>query len=120
MEISPLHAAMAGLTAHATKMAVAANNIANINTYSFKRSQAHIEAGAMNLPQTRVTQSTAPGPLIPQPVGLPGGETFVEMSNVDLAEEFVQMKLAEFGYKASASLIYAGDEMVGTILDIIA
>ncbi len=119
MEVSPLQAAMAGMSAHAVKMAVAANNIANLNTYSFKRSRAFIETDSLNLPRTYVTRFTEPGPQVPQPEGLRDGEQFKEMSNVDLAEEFVQMKLAEYGYKANASVIYAGDEMIGTILDII-
>ena len=56
--------------------------------------------------------------------GLGGPDRVVEgkplpEGRTTLAEEFVHMKLAEIGYKASTSILQAQDEMIGTVLDII-
>lgn len=119
MEVYPLHSALAGLLANAAKAAVAAHNIANVNTYGYKKSIAAVESNAAGQPEVQVIQSDAAGPLVPVPEGLPGGARFVEMSNVNLVEEFIQLKLAQIGYTANVSLVQAQDEMVGTILDIL-
>ena len=119
MVVDPLHSAIAGIVTHAEKIAVAAHNIANINTEGFKKSQAVIESDVAGQPDVKITQSDAPGPMIPVPEGLPGGTKFVEMSNVNLAEEIVQMQIAKYGYAASVNIISAQDQMIGTILDII-
>jgi flagellar hook protein FlgE len=119
MEISPLHAALAGLTAHSVKLAVHANNIANINTYSYMRKRAAIESDESGSPAAVISSTTDKGPCIQVPDGLPEAERYKEMSNVDLPKELLHMKMAEYGYRASASIIPAYDEMVGTILDII-
>ena len=120
MDISPLSSALSGMSAHATKLAVAANNIANINTDQFKKSTATIESNISGQPETKITQSTTPGAILVNSEGLPEGETIRELSNVDIAEELVQMKVAEYGYKANIGVIRTQDEMIGTILDIIA
>lgn len=120
MEVSPLYSALAGMSVNAQRLAVAANNIANINTDSYKSSSATIESGPGGQPQTQITQSTTSGALIANPEGLPEGAATRELSNVELSNEFVQMKISEYGYKANISVIRTQDEMVGTILDILA
>ncbi len=119
MQVYPLHSALAGLLANAEKAAVAAHNIANANTPGFKKSTATVETTAGGQPGVKVTQSDTPGDIIPAPEGLPDTEQFVEMSNVNWVEEFIQMKLAQHGYTANASLVQTQDQMVGTILDIL-
>ena len=119
MDVSALHVAASGLAANAAKAAVSAHNIANINTDGFKKSRAVIESNEAGQPEVKITESTASGPIVSNPEGLPEGEKYREMSNVDLAEEFVQMTLAEYGYKANSSVVRIQDEMVGTILDIL-
>lgn len=120
MIIDPLYSATAAMSANAARLAVAAHNIANINTEGFRASTATIESNAAGLPVVTITQSTTAGPLIMMPEGLPGGEVYRALSNTSLAEEFVQMQLAEIGYKAGASIIPVQNEMIGTILDILA
>ncbi|MCP4715356.1 MAG: flagellar biosynthesis protein FlgG [Deltaproteobacteria bacterium] len=119
MDITAMQSAISGLRAHSAKAAVAANNIANVNTDGFKASQAVIESGDAGSPEVTVSQSSSDGPIVPETGGLRGGNQYRELSNVDLADEFVQMKLAEHGYRANASIIRAQDEMIGTILDIL-
>ncbi|MBU0680310.1 MAG: flagellar hook protein FlgE [Proteobacteria bacterium] len=42
----------------------------------------------------------------------------LEISNVDLAEEFVSMMITKASFKANIKMIQAGDEMIGSLLDI--
>lgn len=120
MNISPLHSAIAGMNVNAAKLSVAAHNIANINTDSFKASTATIESNAGGYPEVKISLSTNPGAMIPTSGGLPEGEETRELSNVDMVNEFVQMKISEYGYRANTSIIRTQDEMLGSIIDIIA
>lgn len=108
MEINPLQSALAGLTAHAAKLAVAANNIANLNTPGFIR----IQPGSTFL-------SSSNTPVISNPGGLPGSASVNMLSDVELAEELLNMKISKYGYTANARVISSHDEMIGTVLDII-
>lgn len=42
----------------------------------------------------------------------------LEISNVDLAEELVNMMITKTSFKANIKMIQAGDEMIGSLLDI--
>lgn len=42
----------------------------------------------------------------------------LEISNVDLAEELVSMMITKTSFKANVKMIQAGDEMIGSLLDI--
>ena len=119
MEMSAFQSAITGMSVNATRAAVAAHNIANVNTDGFKKSSATISANAAGPPEVQITQSETPGPLIQNYEGLPDSAEVRELSNVDLVEEFIQLKLAEVGYKASAAIISTEEEMLGSILDII-
>lgn len=119
MNVNTLHVAVAGLAANAAQAAVSAHNIANINTDGFKKSRATIEAGAAGIPEVKITETDTPGPMVFNPEGLPGGDKFRELSNVDMVEEFVKMRIAKHGYSANISVIRVQNEMIGTILDII-
>ncbi len=120
MVINPMRSALAGMAVHAAKAAVAAHNIANVNTDEFKRSQAVIESGADGQPAVTVTRSQDPGPVIAERQGLPANLQTRELSNVNLAEEIVQMKIARYGYGANASVLLTQSEMLGSIIDLIA
>ncbi len=112
--------AISGISSNATRAAVAANNIANANTSGFKASRVTVESSGSGRQETHITESTEPGSLLPRSDGLPEGAGLEETSNVDLAEEFVQLQIAEHGYSASAAVIRTQGEMLGTVLDIIA
>ena len=118
MVINPLYSGIAGIYTNAMRAAVSATNIANANTYGYKAVRATIEPSVVGLPEVKITERNRPNIILPSPEGLPEGEKFMQMSNVDLTEEFVQMKIASYGYRANASVIRAQDEMIGTILDI--
>ncbi len=119
MDVSALHVAASGLAANAAKAAVSAYNIVNANTDEFKKNRATIESNETGGPEARINKSNTPGPIVSNPEGLPEEEQYRELSNVDLAEEFVRMGAAENGYRANVSIVRVQDEMIGTILDII-
>ena len=112
--------AISGISSNATRAAVAANNIANANTSGFKASRVTTESSGQGRQETHISESTEQGSLIPRSEGLPEGSEHEETSNVDLAEEFVQLQIAEHGYSASAAVIRTQGEMLGTILDMLA
>jgi flagellar hook protein FlgE len=112
--------AISGISSNTTRAAVAANNIANANTSGFKASRVTVESSGSGRQETHITESTEPGSLIPRSADLPEGAELEETSNVDLAEEFVQLQIAEHGYSASATVIRAQGKMLGTLLDMLA
>ena len=67
-------------------------------------------------------QTTASGPAYtgaPGDNGLGGvAPNSLEMSNVDLGEELVTMMITKASFKANIKMIQAGDEMIGSLLDI--
>jgi len=120
MNVSPLNSAIAGMYANAAKLAAAAHNIANVNTDGFKKSYAVIESSASGQPDITLSLSGTPGSIVQAGEGLPEGDTTRELSNVDMADELIQMRIAEYGYRSNFSVIRTQDEMIGTVLDIIA
>ena len=112
--------AISGISSNATRAAVAANNIANANTSGFKASRITVEYSGSGRQETHIAESTESGSFIPRSDGFPEGSELEEVSNVDLAEEFVQLQIAEHGYSASAAVIRTQSEMLGTILNILA
>jgi len=112
--------AISGMSSNAVRAAVAANNIANANTAGFKASRATATSSGSGQPEMNITESTEAGSRLSRPDGLPGGAESQESSNVDLAEEFVQLKIAEHGYSANAAVVRTQGEMLGTVLNILA
>lgn len=112
-------AAISGMATNAVRATVAANNIANVNTPGFKASRATVAASS-GQPEIHISESARPGAKLQTSDGLPEGAKLEETANVDLAEEFVQLQIAEYGYKANAAVIRTQDEILGTVLDILA
>ncbi len=107
------------MNAHGTKMAVTANNVANVNTDEFKNSRALIEEG--QTPESvRVTigKEDTPGPIATQYED--GGFVEKELSNVDIAKEMTATIPTQRGYEANAKAIRTEDEMLGTVIDMVA
>ena len=112
--------AILGISSNATRAAVTANNIANANTPGFKASHVTAESSSSGRQETHITESTEPGSLLPRIDGLPEGSELKETSNVDLAEEFVQLQISEHVYSASAAVIRTQGEILGTVIDMLA
>ena len=99
--ISALSAAQAGLSRSSASIAVAAHNVANLNTDGFRAQRL---GGAGNLEPRRDT---------PPAADIPG-------SDVDLTEEIVDMKLNEKAFRANVAVLRTANRMSGELLDILA
>ena len=128
-----INSSLSALMAYGKKMAVHANNIANMYSEDFDRSRTIIKEGpnqtvsadierveSPEFPVTATeegqvaendTRSSDPVPNEP-PLSPPS-------NNVDLATEIVGVQLAKNAYEANTKVIKAQEELVGTILDLL-
>ena len=116
--VTGLSTTLSSLQAHDRKMAVKANNIANVNTNGFKRDRAVLEEGGAGEVRVNLHKEVSPAPQDPLAPEAPG--VAKELSNVDLADEMTGMIPTEIGYKANLKTIQTRDEMIGTLLDTLA
>jgi flagellar hook protein FlgE len=110
---------ISSLRAHATKMAVSANNIANVETEGFKKSRTLLQEGPKGSVEVQIDRIDTPGHII-QDIE---DDQYVakEMSNVDLGEEIPQTMLTtQRGYEVNLTMVKVSDEMLGSLLDILA
>ena len=115
--IYPVNHAMTALAAFRKRLDVTANNVANVNTDEFKKSRVNLEEGSHGGVQARVQQINTPG--IPKESIRNDEITEVESSNVDLAEELTDLISTRASYGANIRTLRTGDEMLGSLLDII-
>ena len=116
--LSALSSALSGLSAFTKQLGVAAHNTANANTAGFKKSRVVLEETPPTQGvQARVDTINTPGPLLV--TRTQEGDSLVEQSNVDIAEEAVSMILAKRAYQANLSTLKAEVERRGSLLDII-
>ena len=112
-----IQSTLSAITAFGKKMAVTANNIANVESEGFKKSTAKLVEGPVNNVEVEIEQPDIPGPVVVD--GADGQLTEREMSNVDLAEEIPQTIVAQRGYEANLATLRTQDEMLKSIIDII-
>jgi flagellar basal body rod protein FlgC len=108
---------LSALRAFGKKMAVIANNVANIKSEGFKKSRAVLKEGPVNGVSVEISKIETPGPLVP--VEEDGKTVLKETSNVELAQEIPQASLTKRYYQANLAVLDEEDEMLGTLLDII-
>ncbi len=113
---SSMDSALSALGAFGKKMDVTANNIANVNTEGFKKSQAVLQEADQGVTVT-ISRVNTPG--APMPAG-DGTGKMNESSNVDGAEEIVSLKTTKNGFQANLKTIKAEDQMLGSLFDIFA
>jgi flagellar basal-body rod protein FlgC len=126
MPIEALSIGVSALRLNETRVAVAADNIANVSN----RTPVDPAAGAAGYtgyrPLTVAPVSMERGgvqatlqPVEPAYSTLPDGAGGSEaMPNVDLAREFVTLNSASRSYESAATVIRTADEMQQTLLDI--
>lgn len=110
--LSVLEIAASGLSAASARIAVTAGNIANVSSSGYQARRAHlspVESGGVRVDS--VMLSAAPGAI---------DEDGLTTSNVDLVGETVGLIRDKHLYKANATLLKAGDQMLGTLLDVLA
>jgi flagellar basal-body rod protein FlgC len=112
--INAIGSSLAGLFVHRTKINTSAHNVANVNTDGFKKDRVTIHSNESGLPEANISKVDTPGYTIQGPEGE------IETSNVDLAEEMVNLTIGKLGYMANLKVLQSEEEMVDSVLDIIA
>jgi len=113
--IRGLQSALSSLLAHATKLGVTAHNTANVNTDGFKKSRAVLSEAEAQGVKVDIRQLDAPGPMVYEQTE--NGAELVEKSNVELAEEMVDLITTRRGFQANLKTVQTADEVLGTIID---
>jgi flagellar basal body rod protein FlgG len=111
--ISGITASLSALSAFGKKLANNARNVANCNTDGYKKSDSTISEDGNGLPEVILQQSASPGAFVEE------AGVMRETSNVDLAEEFPQVMIAQRGYEANIKALKAQDEVIESTLDIL-
>ena len=115
--ISALNNSVSALNAFTRQINTSANNVANSLSDEFKASRTRNIEGENGGVTTYTTKDNSPGPLVEDPLKNDG--SLKELSNTDIAEEFVQQISAQNGYEANTKTIKTVDETLGTVIDII-
>jgi len=113
--ISGIGATLAGLFAFRKKIDNAASNVANSNTDNYKKTDATITEGRESLPDVTTRKIDSPGALIQESDGI-----MRETSNVELSEEIPQMMIAQRGYEANLKALKTQEELLDSVIDIMA
>ncbi len=115
--ISGVKNSLLALRAFQTKQDSIANNVANVNTDGYKKTEVVIEEGASNSVRARAEKVDTQGALIGRETGQ--GRELVETSNVKLSDELTEALLNKRYFEANVKMIEQADEMTGTLLDIV-
>ena len=115
--MSPVYSSLSALRAFGIKLGVTANNIANMYSEKFKKSRALLTEGSNGGVEVEIDRIDTQGHTIVEQVE--GQMIERELSNVDLAEEIVEMIPTQRGYEANLKTIKTEDEILGSIMDIL-
>ena len=116
--ISSISNNLSALKAYGTGLAVKANNIANADSENFKKSRAIYSEGENGGVKTEIQKIDTENVL---PAGNTDASTSeAQPSNVDLTEEIPGMVIDQRGFEANLKAIKTREEMLGSVLDIIA
>ena len=110
------NAAISAIGTFFRKMDVTANNIANVNTNNFKKSRAEMEDVYPSGVKVSISRVDTPGDLLPPDKQSQNQES----SNVNLAEELVDLITTKHAVSANITTIRTKDEMEKQLIDIIA
>lgn len=106
-----LQSAVSGLNASAQSVAAAADNIANVSTPGYRRSE--VVTQTLSTRQSGTTYNA--GGVLASPRQLTDAQ---ELSSTDLGTEFVALISAQSAYSASLKVLAAGDELSQSLLNI--
>ncbi len=102
------------LDAFGKKVDVTANNIANANTDGFKKSRAILQEGNPSGVIVSISKVDSPGAPIP---ANDENQEMHEFSNVNIAEEMVNLTTTQHAYQANLKSLKTEDEMLGSLFD---
>ncbi|ACN16168.1 FlgG1 [Desulforapulum autotrophicum HRM2] len=112
-----INTSASALKAFGTKMAVSANNVANVYSDDFKKSRALVTEGQNDAVKVDISKVDTGGPVETR---MMNGEAVVpELSNTDLAGEFTDQIITQRAFEANTRTIQTEDQMLGTLLDIV-
>ncbi|MBI9088468.1 MAG: hypothetical protein JEZ12_04580 [Desulfobacterium sp.] len=113
-----VNSSASALQAFGTKVAVSANNVANVYSEDFNKSRALITEGENDSVKVDISKVNTEGPIVTETFN---NETVTrELSNTDIAEEFTQQIITQYGFEANTKTIGTQDDMLGTIIDLVA
>jgi flagellar hook protein FlgE len=115
--VPAINSALSALGAFGEEVDVTANNLANVNTEGFKKSRAIFQEANQSGVTVTVSRVDTPGAPIPSEDGT---GKMKESSNVDAAEEIVNLETAKYGFQANLKTIKTDEEMLGSLFDILA
>ena len=113
--ISAFSNSVSGIQAALKLQSVSANNIANSSTDGFKSDVAVVEAEDNGGVKVTITKNTEPGVVHDR-----GDGAEIESSNVDIASEITNQISSKSFLQANVAAIKTTDEMLGSLLDILA
>ena len=120
--ISGSGASLSALRAFSVKSQVTANNVANVNTDEFEKSRVDMVEGRPEGVDVTISKPGSPekgnfdrSETKENTPGESMGEK--EPSNVDIAEEMVNMMTTENFYSANTKMVQSKDDMLGTLID---
>ena len=117
--VSSLHASLVAIQSHFTRLQASANNIANLNTDGYKGQRETINEGPTGTTTTTSSTDMSPGPSRLE-LNQEGEMVEVEMSNVDLATEYVKTMESTQAIRANLKAAQTADELLGEIIDTLA
>ena len=113
--ISSVHnSALSALKAFGTKVQSNSNNVANSLTDGFKKTRVTLSTTDNNGVKANVEKVNSPGAVVYQETS--NGQEEVELSNVDIGQEFPEMNINSTLYKANLKTLQVADEMAGELL----
>jgi len=124
--IDAISSAQSGLSAMTTSMAATANNVANVNTDGYKSKDVRLETGpqGQGVRVADVATDNSAGGYRPAAVSSQNEAGvyeptagLVETSNVDLAQQSVDMVETSRAFEANIAVVRTQDDLVGTLLD---
>jgi flagellar basal-body rod protein FlgC len=99
--LSAVQTALGGISRASAGVAAAANNVANLNTDGYRAQR--LDSAGNSRPRHDTSVAPDPAP-----------------SDVDLAEEAVDMKRHEMSFRANVAAARVADRMNGELLDLLA
>jgi flagellar basal body rod protein FlgG len=112
-----IYSTQSALGAFSTSLEVISNNVANINTNGFKKSDVTLEESENGGVEASIRKIDKPGSQVS--CDETSDSQTEETSNVDLVEETGNMIVTQRGFEANLVALKAQDELQGMILDIV-
>ncbi|MCD6292922.1 MAG: hypothetical protein J7M09_05640 [Deltaproteobacteria bacterium] len=117
--VNSLNASLNAIQSHFTKLQTSAENIANLNTDGYKVKRVVITQDPTGNPTATISSDTKSGPSRME-LNQQGELVEIEMSNVDLATEYIKTMESTQAIKANLKVAQTADELLGEIINTLA